>query len=432
VCCARLPSVSEPDRPVPPYGADGMSRGEQGLDGLRTRAGGAAPHELPRFVADAATSLGALEATIHLVDLQQVSLTPFLEQFSGQPRQRPTPLPIDSTIAGRAYQHDEVIVQPGANAGSTATVWLPLSDGAHRLGVLSVVVPHSSAVADQDTPLSLLLRRLAAIVSDLLALRTQYGDAIVSATRSTEVGLAAEIQWGLLPPLTFESQQVAIAGLLEPAYDVAGDSIDYAVDPGVARIAIFDGMGHGLGSAQLAILSVSAYRNARRSGHSLAATASAVDQAVEAAFGGDAYSTSVLAELDTETGHLTWVNAGHPEPLLLRAGQLVRCLHVDPGLPFGIGLHDTGSAYEVGTDQLEPGDHVLFYTDGVVEGHAPGGEQFGVERLVDLLARNVADNLSAAESMRRVGRALIAHHAAHLADDASMLLVQWPGPAEDA
>ena len=52
------------------------------------------------------------------------------------------------------------------------------------------------------------------------------------------------------------------------------------------------------------------------------------------------------------------------------------------------------------------------------------------ERLVDLLARNVADNLSAAESMRRVGRALVAHHAAHLADDASILLVHWPGPGD--
>ncbi|HSF97668.1 MAG TPA: PP2C family protein-serine/threonine phosphatase [Ornithinibacter sp.] len=424
--------MSEPDRPEPPSGADGLSLGERGLDALLERAGGAAPHELPRFVTEAAATLGALEVMIHLVDLQQVSLTPFPEQASGQPRLRPTPLPIDATIAGRVYQHDEVIVQPGADAGSTVTVWLPLRDGADRLGVLSVVVPHYSVVAEPDTELSLLLRRLAAIVSDLIALRTKYGDAIVAARRTTEVGLAAEIQWGLLPPLTFESPQVAIAGLLEPAYDVAGDSIDYAVDPGVARIAIFDGMGHGLASAQLAILSVSAYRNARRSGCSLTATASAVDQCVEAAFGGDAYSTAVLAELDTETGHLTWVNAGHPEPLLLRSGQLVRSLHVAPGLPFGIGLHDADHCYGVGTDQLEPGDHVLFYTDGVVEGHSPDGEQFGVERLVDLLARNVAESLSAAESMRRVGRALIAHHAAHLADDASMLLVQWPGPLRDA
>ena len=246
-----------------PSGTEGLSHRGQGLDALFEQAGGAAPHELPRFVAEAAASIGALAVMIHLVDLQQVALTPFPGPTSDTASTRPTPLPIDSTIAGRVYQHDEVIVQPGPDAASTVTVWLPLRDGANRLGVLSVEVPHYSAVAEPDTALSRLLRRLAAIVSDLLALRTQYGDSIIAATRSTEVGLAAEIQWGLLPPLTFDSPQVAVAGLLEPAYDVAGDSIDYAVDPGVARIAIFDGMGHGLDSAQLAILSVSAYRNAR-------------------------------------------------------------------------------------------------------------------------------------------------------------------------
>ena len=254
---------------------EGSSRAERALDDLFEHAGSAAPHELPRFVAHAAVALGALETMIHLVDLQQVSLTPFPGPPTAGASTRPAPLSIDSTIAGRAYQHDEVIVQPGPDAGSPVTVWLPLRDGADRLGVLSVAVADDAAVAEPDSRLSRLLRRLAAIVSDLVALRTQYGDSIVAATRSTEVGLAAEIQWGLLPPLTFESPHVAIAGLLEPAYDVAGDSVDYAVDPGVAHLAIFDGMGHGLGSAQLAILSVSAHRNARRSGCSGRRTARA-------------------------------------------------------------------------------------------------------------------------------------------------------------
>ena len=108
-----------------------------------------------------------------------------------------------------------------------------------------------------EAALSVWLRRLASIVGHLLALRTRYGDSIVIATRTAEIGLAAEIQWGLLPPLTFASSQVSIAGLLEPAYDVAGDSVDYAVDPDLVRVAIFDGMGHGLRSAQLASLSFS-------------------------------------------------------------------------------------------------------------------------------------------------------------------------------
>lgn len=417
--------MSERDRAEGP--ATDLGVDERALDALLQQAKHAAPHELPGLLSEHAPHLGALDATIYLVDLQQVSLTPFLGPAGPGTGPHPTLLPIDSTLAGRVHQHAQVIVQPGPGAG--ATVWLPLRDGATRLGVLSVTIDDPEDVATPEAHLSVWLRRLASLVSHLLALRTRYGDSMVIATRSADIGLAAEIQWDLLPPLTFASAQVAIAGILEPAYDVAGDSVDYAVDPDLVRVAIFDGMGHGLRSAQLASLSVAAYRNARRRGHSLAATAAAIDEAVEAGFGGESYTTAVLAELDTGTGHLSWVNAGHPEPLLLRQGQLVRSLHVDPGLPFGLGLDDHHHAYVVGTDQLEPGDQVLFYTDGVTEGRSPSGALFGVELLTDVFARTVADNLSPAESMRRVGRALLAHQEAHLADDATMLLMQWPGPA---
>lgn len=414
-----------------PGGADPssteLSTGEQALDALLDAARSAGPHEVPRLVADHARRLGAADATIHLVDLQQVTLTPFVGQGGPGTGQHPTALSVDSTIAGRAYQHGDVVTQPTAE-GPGATVWLPLCEGADRLGVLSVVVTDANAVEDPDAVLPTWLRRLAGIVGELVALKSRYGDSIVRARRSAEIGLAAEIQWGLLPPLSFGSAQVAVAAILEPAYEVAGDSVDYAVDPDVARFGVFDGMGHGLRSAQLASLAVETYRNARRSGRSLVGTAAAIDEAVETGFSGESYTTAVLAELRTSTGHFSWVSAGHPEPLLLRQGQLVRTLHVEPGLPFGLGLPDTDHSYPVGSDQLEPGDRVLFHTDGVAEARSPSGDLFGVDRLVDLLVRNIADNLSPAESMRRVGRALLEHQEAQLTDDATMLLVEWTGP----
>ena len=69
-----------------------------------------------------------------------------------------------------------------------------------------------------------------------------------------------------LPPLTLVNSSVTVAGGLEPAYEVAGGSLDDAVDAGVARFAVFDGMGHGIVSAQLISLVVAAYRNARCAG----------------------------------------------------------------------------------------------------------------------------------------------------------------------
>ena len=195
----------------------------------------------------------------------------------------------------------------------------------------------------------------------------------------------------------------------------------------MARAAVFDGMGHGLRSAQLATLAVAAYRNARRSDRSLVDTAERIHEALLEAFAGSAFTTAVLAELDTDTGMLTWINAGHPEPLLLRRGHRIKSLHAHPVLP--LGLHILGSArtpeVPIGREQLEPDDRVLFYTDGVTEARSPTGEFFGEQALTDLLVRNLAAGLPTPETMRRVVQALLDHQQGQLTDDATLLLLEW-------
>lgn len=79
------------------------------------------------------------------------------------------------------------------------------------------------------------------------------------------------MQWDLLPPLSLDSGRVSVAGLIQPAYDVGGDSFDYAINGDTLDFAIFDAMGHGLGSAQLSHLAVSSYAEARRRRAGLAA-----------------------------------------------------------------------------------------------------------------------------------------------------------------
>ena len=218
---------------------------------------------------------------------------------------------------------------------------------------------------------------------------------------------------------------------MEPAYRVAGDTIDYAVDAGVTHVAIFDVMGHSLHSAQCAVLCVAAYRNARRGGSTLVETLHSIDDALLAGFAGEIFATTVLAQLDTGTGVFEWVNAGDPEPLLLRDGKRIKDLRVDPWEPRGAGLatpgHPIGQTVEVGHEQLQPRDRVLLFTDGVVEARSPSGQFFGVDRLADLVLRHLAGGLPAAETMRRVVRELLAHHQDRLSDDASLLLLHWGG-----
>ncbi len=404
-------------------GAEPLTVAERAIDDLLDAAYTAAPYQLPALLDRYAEAAGIGSAALYLVDLQHTVLVPYDGAAAG-PEEL---LSVDGTLAGRAYQLVEVLPQPSADGG--LRIWLPLLDGSERIGVLCVTLADPDAWTEAQDVLRARLRRLAALAAQLVVTKTLYGDTLVGLRRRTEMGLPAEIQWSLLPPLTFACDVVTVAAALEPAYEVAGDTVDYAVNRGHAHVGIFDGMGHGLQSAQLASLAVAAYRRARRAGATLVEIAQEVDGALLAAFGGEAFSTAVLAELDTDTGRLQWVDAGHPEPLLLRNGRLVKTLAVDPSPPLGLSgaLDRAGSpaAFAVGVEQLEPGDRVLLYTDGVTEARSPDGEFFGVERLADLVTRNLSGGLPTPETLRRVVRSLLEHQQGRLNDDATLLLLEW-------
>jgi serine phosphatase RsbU (regulator of sigma subunit) len=334
---------------------------------------------------------------------------------------------IDTTLAGRAFQSLQVQIQQ--QRPSRTVAWVPLLDGTERLGALAVTLSAPEVDLAANGLAAQRLRTFASLLAELIATRTLHGDTIVRTRRTSPMGLAAETQWSLLPPLTFACEDLTVAAVLEPAYEVAGDTVDYAVDGHMARVAVFDGMGHGLASAQLASMAVTAYRHARRVRYPLPETATHIDQVLLKTFAGSSFTTALLAELDTASGAFTWINAGHPEPLLLRNGRLVKTLHVPPRPPLGIvlpadvaGRRKPHSAVE----HLEPGDCVLLYTDGVTEARSPDGNFFGEQRLADLIVRNLAAGLPAPETMRRVVRALLEHQQGRLDDDATLLLLQWP------
>ncbi len=405
-------------------GLDVVSTAERVFDSLLNASHLAAPHHLPALVAEHAAMLGAHDAMVYLVDLQQTVLVPFVGSTALTDHQHDT-LGVDSSVAGTAFQRSQVLHQALGREAAGVRVWVPVLNGTERLGVLGVTVTRPAPPGGTDV-LELRLRRLAAVVAELVQIKTLYGDTIVQTRRQAQMSLAAEVQWALLPPLTFACSDVIIAGGMEPAYQVAGDTVDYAVDPGVARLAVFDGMGHGLDSALLASLTVAAYRNARRAGKPLVDTAMEIDSTVHLQHAAAAFTTGILAELDTETGLLRWVCAGHPRPLLLRHGEPARPLSVQPSLPFGLeAALGSGRAFAVGTQQLQPGDRVVLYTDGIIEARAPDGSLFGVDRLVEFLGRESDDVLPPPEAVRRLIRSLLAHQQGHLTDDATLLMVEW-------
>ena len=368
-----------------------------------------APDELVATVARAGKALDAEDVAIYLVDYEQTLLVPLPD---GADR---TPLVIDATLAGRAFA---TIAIQEADSGAGRRLWLPLLDGAERLGVLGLTLP---IVND---PLRKRCSWLATLVAELIVSKDQYTDSYAMARRRQPMTLAAELQWQLLPPLTLVTPHVVIAGLLEPAYEVAGDAFDYALNGDTAHLAVIDPVGHDLTASILAAVTVGSYRHSRRAGLDLAATHTAMDQAIAAQFGGERFVTGQLAQLDCGSGRLQWVNAGHPLPLLVRRAKVVDTLACQPVPPLGLGLGQP----EIATAALEPADRVLFYTDGVTEGRNLAGEPFGEARLADLVVRETLAGQPAAETMRRLAHAILAHQGAKPRDDATMVFLEWPGP----
>jgi serine phosphatase RsbU (regulator of sigma subunit) len=237
---------------------------------------------------------------------------------------------------------------------------------------------------------------------------------------------AAELLWQLLPPLTFATDQIVISAVLEPCYDVGGDAFDYSVDGAVARVAVFDAVGRGMPAALTVAVTLAATRAERRGGGDLRAMAEAADTALRAQFTDARFATAVLAELDLRTGTLAYVNAGHPAPLLLRGGRTVRAL--DGGRRPPLGVRDARTTVTV--ERFEPGDRLLFYSDGVTEARDAQGRMFGVERLVDAAERHAADGLPPAETTRRLAHSVISHAGeTGPRDDATLAIVEWSSAA---
>ena len=359
---------------------------------------------LHQALAAACKPVPAWDPVVYVIDFAHEVLFPLA---AGVAEER-----VAGTMAGRAF----ITGQPvSAGRDGPVRMWVPMMEQTTRTGVLALTVPRASpkilAHAEALGVFAGLAAAAAARVSDLAYLRG----------RGRDMSLSASMQWDLLPPLSARTGGAVIAGALEPAYDIAGDAFDYAADSGDLQFAIIDGLGHGLSSTLLTGLTIGAYRHARRGGATLAGIHQAIDETLAGYYDDYSFATGIIARLATGSGRLEWSCAGHPRPLLLRDRKVVAELSCEPALPFGLADGPPTPR----TEELQPGDAVLLYTDGVVEARTPGRELFGLDRLADLLEREAASGQPAEEILRRLLRTVLDHQAGGLRDDATLLLVQW-------
>ena len=364
------------------------------------------PDDLAAEVADACSRLGGGEVMLLLVDCDQHALVGFDHDDDRT-------FPVDGPGPGLAFRREVVVEEP--LSGARRRLWVPVKDSAERVGVLGVVDDGSVRPDSWES--------IAALVGELIVSKSQYGDHITRRRRRGQFSLAAEMRWALLPPLTFTAPDVSIAGFLQPSRGIAGDAFDYAVTGRLASVAIFDAMGHGIEASRMANVAVGCYRNARCGGADVVTALLAVDEIIASQFGQSRFVTAQLATLDLDSGELEIVNAGHPPPLWLRAGQGPSVISCPQTRPAGLGSDPAST-----TIVLRRDDNVVFRTDGVVDARSPAGDFFGDERLADLIGELHRQGLPPAEILRRCLHEVAAHQNGRPSDDACLLVLRWTAP----
>ncbi len=388
--------------------------GEHLLGTMIDRAHEMPPQLIAPLVAEVVAAIGGRDVALFLQDYEQLSLMP----LPGQGLVVEEPALIEESLPGQAFLTDALVEQP---VDGGVRLFLPLLDGTDRVGVLAFT---SDDPDDDDRRLG---RRFAGLLADVLVTKGLYTDRFFQARRTQPMSLSAEMQWSLLPPLMMATPRVSVAGVLEPAYDVAGDSFDYALNDDILHVATIDAMGHGLGAAILAAVTVAAYRHARRTSVELVDLYAAMDRAIAAQFPPDHFVTAQMARLDVGTGVMQWVNAGHPHPLLVRGHKVVQVLDSPTTLPVGFG----GGEPHLSEVALQPGDRVLFFTDGITEERLSSGEEFGEDRLIEQVERAEQEGGPVQHTVRRLSHALRGERGGTTTDDATLFLLEWRDDSAD-
>jgi len=235
-----------------------------------------------------------------------------------------------------------------------------------------------------------------------------------------ELALASEIQQRFQPTAPPHVEGYELQGISFPCYEIGGDYYDFIErEDGRLVIALGDVSGKGTAAALL-MSSLHAAIHAQSASHdSLVATISAVNRYLADNIPSNRFVTLFYAELDPSSGALSFLNAGHNPPLIIHAAGTVEQL-ASGGLPLGI---KRDADYREGRTQLQLGDVLVIYSDGVTEAVSPTGEEFGATRLYEVVSRNI--EASAAGIRDRIESSLTKFaQGTSAADDITLVIVK--------
>ena len=238
-----------------------------------------------------------------------------------------------------------------------------------------------------------------------------------------ELKIAREIQSNLLPAAEYKNGPIRLKGTSRPSREVGGDLINYyPVDGERLGLLVGDVSGKGVAAAIFSamldghFLSMSSLAGA---GERLGAMSGELNRYLVQKSGGQKFVSFVFGSLDRE-GRFTYVNAGHNPPLRVSSSGEVRWLKTGGMI---MGMLDDAS-YETGIEQLDPGDALILYSDGITEARGEGRELYGVGRLLGVAVEHRRESADA------IHEAILCDMDGFVegmpqSDDVTLLVVKW-------
>lgn len=241
-----------------------------------------------------------------------------------------------------------------------------------------------------------------------------------------ELRIGREIQMSLIPSACPALPGWAFAAAYQPAREVGGDFYDFVFmpdDPGTMQLVIADVTGKGVPAALFMASSRTTMRAESFGGNGPAETLRQANYVIALDTQYPLFLTALCARLQAGSGSLTFANGGHERPLWLRAGRgdVKTLMSHDPLLGF---MED--ARYEEHAIEVETGDYLVFFTDGVTEARDDQGAFYGDERLLALVQ---SQDWTSAEQLLNAILASVANFSGDSpqADDLTLLVVQRAG-----
>jgi sigma-B regulation protein RsbU (phosphoserine phosphatase) len=335
-------------------------------------------------------------------------------------------VPIGKGLVGWVVQHREPVVVPDvsvderyirARDATRSEIAVPIISGTEVVGCLNLESDQLGRFSERDLGP---LRTFASLVSVVLDRAHFHREMMDKKRLEEELSVARRIQLSFLPVTTPNFEPFDLGGMNFPTLEVGGDYYDFiSITPTDLGVAIGDVASKGVGAAILMASLRASLRLESRSNYAISTILRKVNDFLFDATSPERFVTAFYGVIDRRNKVLTYSNAGHNPPFIVRDHQAI---------PLDTGGLLMGSFQNVGYQEarvdLHPGDVIVFYTDGVTEARNEHGEEFGVERLLDLI--RAYRDLGAMDMVRRICREVQRFESDDfIQDDLTVSIVKW-------